>query len=361
MRNILHSTLIVSFILCIAAPNSVEAAIHEGDWEGSSGIEFTVVNQTTINPFKVTYTFTPPPCSGSITVTTSWPPGSGIQIVNGSFTRTWSYSYPEPESGTITGTFSPDGNSVQGHYEYQRGSCYTESDWSAVPVGLLSTNPTGTGTAIPSTVEAGSTTLLVVDVTPGTSPSSTGISVIGNLVEIGGSISQPFYDDGTNGDETSADSRYSFLATVDPTTMLGTRSVGITISDEQARSSNTTILLTVTDVDSNPPLSLNDNRFLVEVDWSAAQTGESGQGVAVPLTSDSGYFWFFGDTNVEILVKILDGRTINGYFWFFWGAMTDVEYIITVTDTQTGAVRYYYGTQGIQQSGNDINAFSDNP
>ncbi len=108
-------------------------------------------------------------------------------------------------------------------------------------------------------------------------------------------------------------------------------------------------------------LSLNNNRFSVEVSWSAAQTGESGEGVAVPLTSDSGYFWFFGENNVELLVKILDGRGVNGHFWFFWGAMTDVQYTITVTDTETEAVKQYHGTQGVQQSGNDIYAFYDYP
>ncbi len=103
-------------------------------------------------------------------------------------------------------------------------------------------------------------------------------------------------------------------------------------------------------------LCICDNRFFVEVDYSTP-LGDSGKAPAVPLTSDSGYFWFFHDTNVEILVKILDGREINGHFWFFWGAMTDVQYTITVTDMETGAVKTYGGEQGIQKSGNDINAF----
>jgi hypothetical protein len=103
-------------------------------------------------------------------------------------------------------------------------------------------------------------------------------------------------------------------------------------------------------------LSLNNNRFIVEVNWSTL-SGASGMGTAVPMTSDSGYFWFFENTNVELLVKILDGRPVNGYFWFFWGALTDVAYTITVTDTQTGAVKMYQGLQGVQRSGNDIRAF----
>lgn len=107
---------------------------------------------------------------------------------------------------------------------------------------------------------------------------------------------------------------------------------------------------------SSAILLLNNNRFKVQVDWHIP-SGITGQGTAVPLTSDSGYFWFFSGSNVELLVKILDGRGVNNHYWFFWGAMTDVQYTITVTDTETGAVKQYYGIQGVQQSGNDIKAF----
>jgi hypothetical protein len=97
-------------------------------------------------------------------------------------------------------------------------------------------------------------------------------------------------------------------------------------------------------------------RFTVEVDW-VTETPSSGKGIPVQLTSDSGYFWFWEGTNVELLVKLLDKRGINGYYWFFYGALTDVEYTITVTDTETSAVKTYHGTQHIQTSSNDISAF----
>ena len=38
-------------------------------------------------------------------------------------------------------------------------------------------------------------------------------------------------------------------------------------------------------------------------------------------------------------MKVLDGRTINGRFWVFYGALSNVEYRVLVTDTATGAVR----------------------
>ena len=108
---------------------------------------------------------------------------------------------------------------------------------------------------------------------------------------------------------------------------------------------------------STTALALYNNRFTVEVDW-LTPTGSSGQGMAVPLTTDSGYFWFFEDTNIELTVKMHDGCGVNGHYWFFYGALTDVEYTITVTDSETSAVKTYYGVQHYQTSGNDVNAFA---
>ena len=64
-----------------------------------------------------------------------------------------------------------------------------------------------------------------------------------------------------------------------------------------------------------------------------------GKGQAVPLTGDTGLFWFFGNSNLELIVKVLDGRPVNGHFWVFYGGLSDVEYRITVTDTTDRASR----------------------
>src|SRR5207344_3345200 len=45
-------------------------------------------------------------------------------------------------------------------------------------------------------------------------------------------------------------------------------------------------------------LCLNDARFRVTVDWKKSD-GTSGQGRAIGLTPDSGYFWFFDSANIE--------------------------------------------------------------
>jgi hypothetical protein len=56
-------------------------------------------------------------------------------------------------------------------------------------------------------------------------------------------------------------------------------------------------------------------------------------------------------------VKALDGRGNNGMFWFFYGALSDVEYTIRVTDMVTQQVRSYSNAAGNICGVGDINAF----
>jgi hypothetical protein len=95
----------------------------------------------------------------------------------------------------------------------------------------------------------------------------------------------------------------------------------------------------------------------VRVAWQALNQGTSGNGAAIPLTSDTGAFWFFDPSNLELTVKVLDGRSINGHFWVFYGALSNVQYTITVTDTQTGAMRIYTNPQNTMASVGDVAAF----
>ena len=102
-------------------------------------------------------------------------------------------------------------------------------------------------------------------------------------------------------------------------------------------------------------LCLDQGRFKVSVSWQTA-TG-AGMGSAVPLTTDTGYFWFFDKSNVELVIKVLDGRAFNGKFWLFYGALSDVEYTVTVTDTFTGQVRTYHNPAHKLASVADTSAF----
>lgn len=94
-------------------------------------------------------------------------------------------------------------------------------------------------------------------------------------------------------------------------------------------------------------LCLLDDRFRVEVDWinpRAPFNQGPGTVVSVPTvqTDQIGFFWFFQSDNIELVVKLLDAQVINGHFWFFFGALTDVEYQITVTDTLSGQSKLYH-------------------
>jgi hypothetical protein len=107
-------------------------------------------------------------------------------------------------------------------------------------------------------------------------------------------------------------------------------------------------------------LCLNNGRFLVQAAWKDF-TGNSGVGQAVKLTGDTGYFWFFDPGNVEVVLKVLDGRGLNDNWWVFYGALSTVEYVITVTDTESGATRTYVNPSGTLASVADTSAIRDQP
>lgn len=72
-------------------------------------------------------------------------------------------------------------------------------------------------------------------------------------------------------------------------------------------------------------LPLVGGRFALTLD-------RSGPTLAVPLTDQSGYFWFFAPQNVEVTVKILDGRAVNGHYWLFAASMTNLPFSLRVED-----------------------------
>ena len=87
-------------------------------------------------------------------------------------------------------------------------------------------------------------------------------------------------------------------------------------------------------------LCLNGGRFLVRADWTDA-TGNTGHATAVALTADTGYFWFFSASNIEVVVKALNGCAFNSSYWVFAGGLTNVDVLLTVADTQNGTVKTY--------------------
>jgi hypothetical protein len=97
-------------------------------------------------------------------------------------------------------------------------------------------------------------------------------------------------------------------------------------------------------VPSDTHLCLNDGRFQVEAQWTA--NGSTGAGHAISLTADTGYFWFFAPTNVEVVIKVLNACGLNQRYWVYAGGLTNVRVHLTVTDTRNGTVKTYDNPQG---------------
>jgi hypothetical protein len=113
-------------------------------------------------------------------------------------------------------------------------------------------------------------------------------------------------------------------------------------------------------VPSATALCLGDGRFHVQVSWKEP-AGATGDGQTVPLSADTGAFWFFDPSNLELMIKVLDARAVNGYFWVYFGSLSNVEFTVTVTDMTTGAVKTYQNPQGVFGSVADDRAFQEAP
>jgi len=85
-------------------------------------------------------------------------------------------------------------------------------------------------------------------------------------------------------------------------------------------------------------LCLDGGRFSVHVSWQDF-SGRQGVGTAVDLSAQTGYFWFFNAVDVDLMLKVIDGRAINGKFWVLFGALSKVAYTVTVQDTVSGKLR----------------------
>ncbi|MEM9597282.1 MAG: hypothetical protein AAGD06_23645 [Acidobacteriota bacterium] len=107
--------------------------------------------------------------------------------------------------------------------------------------------------------------------------------------------------------------------------------------------------------DLQAALCLGD-RFRLSAAWTDFD-GMEGVGEPRGLTADTAYFTFFDSTNVELMVKVLDGRPINDRWWVFFASLSNVEFILTVEDLETGSVRRYLNRSGTFASVGDTEAF----
>ncbi len=103
---------------------------------------------------------------------------------------------------------------------------------------------------------------------------------------------------------------------------------------------------------------LQDERFRVRATWRT-RDGDSGAASAERLTADTGWFWFFSNDNVELVIKVLDACRQFDRFWVFAAGLTDVQVDIQVVDMLTGEIRAYQNQLGVPfQPILDTSAFS---
>jgi len=175
----------------------------------------------------------------------------------------------------------------------------------SLTVTAASPPPTGAGSANPGSVLPGNSTLLTVMVTPGSSPPSSGLTVTGDLSSIGGSSTQQFFDNGTNGDAVAGNNVFSFLATVGAGTAPGLKSLPVTVADAELRSTNTSIALTI---QSPPPPNT------VKISQVYGGGGNSGS------TYTNDFIELFNQSNAPVDISTWSVQYISGGITGAWAA-----------------------------------------
>ncbi len=130
------------------------------------------------------------------------------------------------------------------------------------------TPPSGVGQANPGILAPGYLTSLTFQVTAGTQPPTTNHTVSVDLSQIGGSLTQTFFDDGTNGDQFLGDNIFTYQATVAPATAPGVKSLAVTIGDAESRPGTGNISVTIKIPDNPAPQPLPYTETFSALPWN---------------------------------------------------------------------------------------------
>ncbi len=85
---------------------------------------------------------------------------------------------------------------------------------------------------------------------------------------------------------------------------------------------------------------------------------QEGCGHAVPITGQTGYFWFLDPTQASLVVKAFSpSETPNGKTWLSYASLESIEYWLAVRDTLGGGVTSYYSAPGVQSVKFDSDVF----
>ena len=153
-----------------------------------------------------------------------------------------------------------------------------------------------------------------------------------------------FFDAGTGAFDSSGNCGgvYETIGTSPPIDVEVRGTMGIEIDQEDLTAAcikSDTVLC----IDNGP----GDFRFQLTVDFNHSGTAGTGQAsLGTVGVGHGGSFWFFGQDNPEILVKVLNGCASNHKFWVFLTAGTNVGFTVHVKDTKTSATKDYANTDG---------------
>lgn len=165
------------------------------------------------------------------------------------------FSTTQSGSRKNAGCTDTDNNNLD--FDVVTGTVPRNSSSAASPCGGGGADLLAGMAASPASVVPTGTTLLTVTVVPATTPPSTGIQVVGDVTQLGGSATQTFVDDGTGGDVTPGDNVFSYLLSIPNGTIAGIYNVTAVASDAEMRFVNLNQNITVT----GPPETENPLLF----------------------------------------------------------------------------------------------------
>jgi hypothetical protein len=151
------------------------------------------------------------------------------------------------ENGSSATVGVQNGTGLFNQYECNTGGLSAGQKLTFTPING-GTVICASGAASPGTVNIGNgaqNTLLTVTASPATPP-STGLAGTVDLSSMGGSSTQPLYNDGTHGDVTAGDNILSYQLNVPANATTGTRTFSFAVHDDQLRTGGGTINLIVT-------------------------------------------------------------------------------------------------------------------
>lgn len=108
-------------------------------------------------------------------------------------------------------------------------------------------------------------------------------------------------------------------------------------------------------------LCLRGGRFQITGTWEDFD-GNQGPFNVTPASDETGLIWFFNESNIELLIKVLRGCPLNGNYWVFFAAVSNLGFTLEVTDLEAGATRTYVNPVGvIPLATTDVTAFATCP